>query len=113
MDFFRDMANLNRAAFINFILGKLSGFIGVALGFTSGYHLVGGYLLGLAFLFIIVSVVCSILQVGRDRVKFSIEDSNYSTLRELDIRRQELELEIRRLEERRSDLAKFKISRGL
>jgi hypothetical protein len=111
MDFFKEMAILNRAAFINFILGKLSGFVGVALGFVDGYHRLGGYLLILAFVFILLSVVCSILQGRRDRVKFSIEDSHYNKLKDLAAKKLELELEIKLLEERRLDLHKFKSSR--
>ena len=106
------MAPLNKVALASFATGKLSGMVGVCLGFCGPqYHVLGGYLLGVAFVLIFSAVGCGVVQLRRDKLKFEGEDSESLRLRTLARMRSELEDNIRELESRRDDLQKLLIRR--
>lgn len=107
------MAPLNKAALGLFASAKLSGMIGVCLGFGEGiYHTLGGAFLTVAFIFIFSAVACSMVQASRDKKKFSIEDLSEAKTKRLARMKAELEQEIQTLEDRRSMLQGLMVRRG-
>lgn len=108
--FFSSMSRLNKIALWMFLLAKLCGIIGIVLGFFSGnLRTFGGITLGFAFVFLVFSVSCSILQSSKEAKKFEDEDKEKSILRDLTNKRKELENELKDLEARRTALLSFSV----
>lgn len=110
-DFFTEMASLNKAAFMAFILAKIFGFMGVALGFSEVYRSLGGVFLILAFVSIGISVACSILQSFKDRKSFAEEDLEKTKIKELLNNKNDLELKIKQLQEQHDAMHKLYVNR--
>ena len=112
MSFFSKMAVLNKAALLFLALGKLSGMIGVSLGFLQNFHELGGYILGFAFFFISCSVVCVLLQTAKDRKAFELEDEEKERIKSFTNIKKNLQEEIRLLEDKRNALQNLQVQRG-
>lgn len=67
---FSSVARLNKFALAFLVLAKFFGIIGVSMGFISQYHSLGGYFLTAAFVTIVTSIFCAILQTSRDKKIF-------------------------------------------
>lgn len=111
--FLSGMSSLNKIALGMFLLAKLCGFIGIILGFFSGPgRFAGGIFLALAFICLILSVLCSVLQASKEAKKFEKEDEEKSTIRSLMNKRKELEDELKDLEARKNTLMSLSIRHG-
>ena len=96
---------LNKIFLIFFILAKICGLVGIAAGFIHGSSReVGGILLGTSFVFLLVSIVCSIVQMSIDRKKFEDEDEYKSNLKLLLRRKKEIENELLALQQKKDDI---------
>lgn len=105
---FSGMSRLNRWALGFFVVAKISGAVGVGLGFVGpDHHRMGGWLLGFALCSIFLSVLLCLRQSSLDRADFEREDAEASRLRDLRNRRRDLEREIAELEERRSAVESY------
>ena len=111
-NFFTSMDKYNRLAFIFFILAKISGFIGACIGFMDSHRAIGGFLLWGAFIFVGLSVICSMIQFSIDKKKFIIEDQERTQIRELKTQKRKIEEEIKKLKEKQLSLEKLMINRN-
>lgn len=106
------MAPLNRTALMLFIVAKLTGLLGVTMGFLGkDYHTAGGWLLGFALLSIFSAVLCGLLQTSRDKVIFSMEDEEKQRVKNMTTTLSKLQDEINTLEARREALKNLMIRR--
>ena len=72
---FENLTVYHKLALFGFVIAKMSGMFGVALGFAGGgLRNIGAGLLGFAFLSIFFSIGMSMIQMGRDRDRFEEED---------------------------------------
>ena len=107
------MSLLNRWALLFFGLAKLCGAVGVCMGFMGHeFQQLGGWLLGFAICSIFLSVALCLRQGSLDRIKFKHEDEEMICLKDLCSKRKQLELEIADLENKRSAIERFTISRS-
>jgi hypothetical protein len=98
-DFFSGLVPLNKLALSLFVVGKISGMVGVCLGFCDAtYHLLGGIFLVAAFVFVFSAVGCSLVQLGHDKKRFDKEDQEHARLREIKNIKSNLEKEIKELQ---------------
>jgi hypothetical protein len=109
---FSSMAKLNKFALVFLVLAKFFGLIGVSMGFISQYHSLGGYFLTAAFVAIVTSIFCVILQTSRDKKIFSIEDEEKKRIKSFKEMKKDLEEEIRLLEAKKNALMSLEVRRG-
>jgi len=109
---FRNMATLNKVSLTFLVMAKLSGFIGVSLGFLPAYHHYGGYLLMFSFLAIVVSIISAIFQTSLDKEVFSKEDEELHHIKLFVETKKKLEKQIEELEEKKRVLLNLKIRKG-
>jgi len=111
-NFFTSMDKYNKLAFLFFILAKISGFLGVCIGFMDSHRAIGGILLWGAFIFIGLSLICSMIQFSIDKNKFIVEDKERSEIRELKYQKRKIEEQIKELKEKQLSLEKLMINRN-
>ena len=92
LEFFESIPFFNKIALTFFILTKLCGLIGFAMGFGSGIiRTLGGCVLGSAFFFLVCAIVCCLLQSSQENKKFEEEDGVVKNIQKL--KQQQLLLE--------------------
>lgn len=107
------MAPLNQTALGLFVIAKITGLLGVTMGFLGQeYHTAGGWLLGLAMVSIFAAVLCGLLQSSKDKINFSKEDEEKQKARDMSSTLSRLQDEINVLEARREALKNLMIRRG-
>lgn len=108
------MAKFNKIALILFILTKITGSIGVCLGFLgSKYHNVGLLLLIFSFCCIGLSITFSILQMSKDKKQFDAEDQESEKLQQIFNKKMQLEREIAKLQLQKNALINLKIKNNI
>jgi fatty acid desaturase len=113
-NFLLDMAKFNKIALILFILAKITGSVGVCLGFLgSEYHTTGLVLLIFSFLCIGLSVTFSILQMSKDKKQFATEDQESAKLQQILHKKMQLEEEIAKLQLQKNALINLKIRNNI
>lgn len=112
-NFFFGMARLNRVALAFFIVAKITGLIGVSLGFVDKiYHQIGMWFLVVAFISIFLAISCSMLQMSKDNIRFSKEDELTKNFKNMSATMTKLQAEIQNLEARKEALKNLMIRRG-
>jgi Na+/melibiose symporter-like transporter len=107
-DFFSNMTFLNKVSLGLFFCAKMSGLVGVILGFAGPeVHKLGTYILGLAFVFIFSSIVCSLIQFSKDEKRFSVIDEENRQVKKLLQKKAELENQLKDLEFKKENLKKL------
>jgi len=111
---FFSMAPLSWCSIVFFVFAKISGMIGVCLGFLGAeYHYVGGIVLTSAIISIFCSIFCSIIQTIKDKKKFEDEDIEHNKIKSLAKIKLDLEQEIKKLEEQKISLENLKFRKRL
>lgn len=107
------MAPLNQTALGLFVVAKITGLLGVTMGFLGqNYHVAGGWLLGIAMASIFAAVLCGLLQTTKDKATFSKEDEEKQKAKDMSMTLSRLQDEINALEARREALRNLLIRRG-
>jgi uncharacterized membrane protein YdjX (TVP38/TMEM64 family) len=107
--FFEAMPFFNKMALGFFVLTKLCGLVGFAMGFGSGMiRTLGGCVLGSAFFFLICTAACCFLQSSQENKKFAEEDSVVDNIRKLKQQQLLLEEQVKELEDQRVLLEKLR-----
>jgi len=106
------MATLNKVSLTFLVMAKLSGFLGVSLGFLPAYHHYGANLLTLSFLAIAVSIISAIFQLSLDKEVFSKEDEELHRIKSFVEMKKNLEKQIEELEEKKRALLNLGIRKG-
>lgn len=110
---FSNMPRLNLTSILLITIAKLSGMIGVCVGFIdSEFRKTGGILLTIALISIFCSVSCSMIQLSRDKKRFDLEDQEKKEIRNLISTKRDLELKIKELESQKLAISQLIIRKG-
>lgn len=107
--FFEAMPFYNKMALGFFVLAKLCGLVGFAMGFGPGMiRTLGSVSLGMAFLFLVCCAGCCILQYSQENKKFAEEDAVVDNIRKLKQQQLLLEERVKELDDQRVLLEKLR-----
>lgn len=108
-----NMSGLNLASIGFIITAKISGMLGVSIGFVDpSLRNVGGCLLSVAVISITCAVICSLIQTSKDKRRFDNEDFELNEIRKLTNTKRELQEKIKALELQRQAIDNLMIRKG-
>lgn len=111
---FNNLTIRHKVSLYSFVLAKLCGMLGVALGFGgTGLRDIGGFVLAIAFFFIFVSIMSSVSQLTIDKQNFEAQDPIIKRNRELKAELKLLEKQVNELKLESEKLLNLKIRKNI